>query len=216
MKKKPYKPRKALRPAPLPGQDVEREKLYGEYEDPQGGIYFCFRSPRHNPFAKHHWARYMIVGRLTDDQIKRLHVLEIAHGRALIGFEIQREFMVPPQKVIDQRVIDSVTEWLTSNMIDEVDHRCEEITVKDAIAAVAQVIRDNVRGIDDAKLNAMVTARAWWKDRPSGLRNLGMLHSTDYAFRKADIHVAATERRRSSVVETVETAEDQQATMWQS
>lgn len=218
MKKPPrkYKPRKAIRPAPPPGQDVERERLYGEFEDPHGGIYFCFKSPRHNPFAKHHWARYMTIGRLTDDQLKRIHTLEIAHGRPLVGFEIQRECLVPPMKVIDQRTIDAVTEWLIENMVDEVDHRCVEIEVKDAVAAMAQVVRDNVRGVDDQRLQHMVAARAWWRTHPHLLRQLGMFHSTDWAFRKADIHVAATATRRPAQVETVDVAEDQQATMWQS
>jgi hypothetical protein len=214
-KQRTYKPRKALRPAPIPGQDVAREKLYGEFEDAQG-IYFCFRSPRHNPYGKTHWARYMIVGRLTDDQINRLHTIEMAFGRPMMGFEIMREFLVTPMKVIDQRQIDAVSEWLTTNMIDEVDHRCEEINPKDAAAAIATIIRDNMRGLDDAKLNEMVSARAWWKPRPHILRHLGMFHSTDWLFRKADIHATVQERRKPAEVESVDLNEAHQASMWQS
>lgn len=192
-KKKPrkFKPhRKALRPAPPPGQEVQREKLYGEFDDPAGGIYFCFRYPRHNPFAKHHVARYVHIGRLKKEQVEHIHGIELRIGRPLAPAEITYHAMLPPLKVLDHKIAEAIEEWLKGNMVDEVDHRCFEIPVAD------------------------VKKYPWSATHPHLVRQLGMYHSTDWAFLKADLKVAPDKPQRRAEVESADVA-DQQESMFQ-
>ena len=128
------------------------KRLFGEIAP--GVFEFKAGHRNHNPAAKRFWARYVVIPKLSEDQLRRLHQCEIARGHELLAPQIAEIFRLGKVPAPPKESLETLERFLEQNMIDELDRRCEE-----AVGC---------------------SVMPWYKTHAHLARRLGMFHAADW------------------------------------